>query len=185
MDFLFFFLCDGFNPLLIIYTSWPSLYSYSCLRNCTLFPYCQQTGHDAQPARSGLTRIPMSKSLKTGKAVLGTMGISSGVKLESRTESQSMRVEVKKSTVNNSTFQSGGKPWLSLIKYIWLWCSNRWISCHNKGKIHFFLKKTEQNKQIKKPLTSNFSQVLCTLCLIPINAYIYIDTYSPYFQCEF
>ncbi|CAJ1073881.1 filamin-A-interacting protein 1-like [Xyrichtys novacula] len=72
-------------------------------------PTQSTTGHDAQPARSGLTRIPMSKSLKTGKAVLGTMGISGGVKLESRAESQSMRIEVKKSTVNSNTFQNGGK----------------------------------------------------------------------------
>ncbi|XP_053192085.1 filamin-A-interacting protein 1-like [Scomber japonicus] len=67
------------------------------------------TGHDAQAPRTGLTRIPMSKNLKTGKAVLGSLGISSGVKLESRAESQSMRIEVKKTTVNSNTFQNGGK----------------------------------------------------------------------------
>lgn len=67
------------------------------------------TGHDAQPPRSGLTRIPMSKSLKTGKAALGSLGVSGGVKLESRAESQSMRIEVKKSSVNSSTLQNGGK----------------------------------------------------------------------------
>lgn len=44
-------------------------------------------GHDAHPTRAGLTRIPMSKSLKTGKAMLGAMGIPSGVRLESRAES--------------------------------------------------------------------------------------------------
>lgn len=66
-------------------------------------------GHDVQSPRTGLTRIPMSKSLKTGKAALGSTGISSGMKLESRTESQSMRVEVKKSTVNTNTSQNGGK----------------------------------------------------------------------------
>lgn len=66
-------------------------------------------GHDAQAPRTGLTRIPMSKSLKTGKAVLGSLGISGGVKMESRAESQSMRIEVKKSTVNSNTFQNGGK----------------------------------------------------------------------------
>ncbi|KAM4724031.1 filamin-A-interacting protein 1-like [Anableps anableps] len=66
-------------------------------------------GHDIQSPRTGLTRIPMSKSLKTGKAALGATGISSGLKLESRTESQSMRVEVKKSTVNSNTSQNGGK----------------------------------------------------------------------------
>uniref|UniRef100_A0AAQ6IPH0 Cortactin-binding protein-2 N-terminal domain-containing protein n=1 Tax=Anabas testudineus TaxID=64144 RepID=A0AAQ6IPH0_ANATE len=67
------------------------------------------TGHDAQPPRTGLTRIPMSKSLKTGKTVLGSLGISTGVKLESRTETQSMRIEVKKSTVNSNNLQNGGK----------------------------------------------------------------------------
>uniref|UniRef100_UPI003AAFB4E5 filamin-A-interacting protein 1-like n=1 Tax=Centroberyx gerrardi TaxID=166262 RepID=UPI003AAFB4E5 len=72
-------------------------------------PTQSMTGHDAQPPRTGLTRIPMSKSLKTGKAVLGALGISGGVRLESRAESQSMRIEVKKSTVNSSAFQNGGK----------------------------------------------------------------------------
>ncbi|XP_034714012.1 filamin-A-interacting protein 1-like [Etheostoma cragini] len=66
------------------------------------------TGQDAQAPRTGLTRIPMSKSLKTGKAVLGSLGISGGMKLESRAESQ-LRIEVKKSTVNNHTLQNGGK----------------------------------------------------------------------------
>lgn len=55
-----------------------------------------------------MTRIPMSKSLKTGKAVLGSLGISSGMKLESRAESQSMRIEVKKTTASN-VLQNGGK----------------------------------------------------------------------------
>ncbi|KAM3594839.1 uncharacterized protein V6R79_014817 [Siganus canaliculatus] len=68
------------------------------------------TGQDTQPPRAGLTRIPMSKSLKTGKAVLGSLGISGGMRLESRSESQSMRIEVKKSTVNNNNaMQNGGK----------------------------------------------------------------------------
>lgn len=67
-----------------------------------------QVGHDAQAPRTGMTRIPMSKSLKTGKAVLGSLGISSGMKLESRAESQSMRIEVKKSTAS-SVLQNGGK----------------------------------------------------------------------------
>ncbi|XP_068607641.1 filamin-A-interacting protein 1-like isoform X1 [Brachionichthys hirsutus] len=62
-----------------------------------------RTGHDAQLPRSGVTRIPMSKSLKTGKAVLGSLGITSGVKLDSRAEGQTMRIELKKSTVNTNT----------------------------------------------------------------------------------
>ncbi|KAM4541376.1 filamin-A-interacting protein 1-like [Fundulus diaphanus] len=72
-------------------------------------PIQNTIGHDVQSPRTGLTRIPMSKSLKTGKAALGSTGISSGMKLESRTESQSMRVEVKKSTGNSNTVQNGGK----------------------------------------------------------------------------
>ncbi|XP_035530626.1 filamin-A-interacting protein 1-like [Morone saxatilis] len=81
----------------------------SPVTSTTSRPAQSMTGHDAQPPRTGLTRIPMSKSLKTGKAVLGSLGISGGVKLESRAESQSMRIEVKKSTVNSNTLQNGGK----------------------------------------------------------------------------
>ncbi|XP_054894145.1 filamin-A-interacting protein 1-like [Poeciliopsis prolifica] len=66
-------------------------------------------GHDLQSPRTGLTRIPMSKSLKTGKTALGSTGLSSGMKVETRTESQSMRVEVKKSAVNSNTSHNGGK----------------------------------------------------------------------------
>ncbi|CAL8271791.1 unnamed protein product [Merluccius merluccius] len=72
-------------------------------------PSQNMTGHEAHTTRTGLTRIPMSKNLKTGKTVLGTLGMSSGVRLESRVESQSMRIEVKKSTVNSSALQNGGK----------------------------------------------------------------------------
>ncbi|XP_018553368.1 filamin-A-interacting protein 1 [Lates calcarifer] len=81
----------------------------SPVASTTSRPTQSMTGHDAQPPRTGLTRIPMSKSLKTGKAVLGSLGISGGVKLESRAETQSMRIEVKKSTVNSNTLQNGGK----------------------------------------------------------------------------
>ncbi|XP_041711323.2 filamin-A-interacting protein 1-like [Coregonus clupeaformis] len=63
-------------------------------------------GHDAHPSRAGLTRIPMSKSLKTGKAMLGVLGMSGGM----RAESQCMRIELKKSTISSTTaFQNGGK----------------------------------------------------------------------------
>ncbi|CAL8285847.1 unnamed protein product [Lota lota] len=68
-------------------------------------PSQNMTGHEAQTTRTGLTRIPMSKNLKTGK----TLGMSGGVRLESRLESQSMRIEVKKSTVNSNALQNGGK----------------------------------------------------------------------------
>uniref|UniRef100_A0A4W5P484 Filamin A interacting protein 1 n=1 Tax=Hucho hucho TaxID=62062 RepID=A0A4W5P484_9TELE len=63
-------------------------------------------GHDAHPSRAGLTRIPISKSLKTGKTMLGVLGMSGGM----RAESQSMRIELKKSTISSTTaFQNGGK----------------------------------------------------------------------------
>ncbi|KAK2826258.1 hypothetical protein Q5P01_020472 [Channa striata] len=81
----------------------------SPVTSTTSRPTQSMTGHDAQPPRTGLTRIPMSKSLKTGKAVLGSLGISTGVKLESRTESQPMRIDVKKSTMNSNSSQNGGK----------------------------------------------------------------------------
>ncbi|XP_034051161.1 filamin-A-interacting protein 1-like isoform X2 [Thalassophryne amazonica] len=64
-------------------------------------------GHDAQSPRTGPTRIPMSKNLKTGKAALGSLGSSSGVKLEVRAESPSVRLDVKKPAVNS--FQADGK----------------------------------------------------------------------------
>ncbi|XP_042356805.1 filamin-A-interacting protein 1-like [Plectropomus leopardus] len=86
-----------------------STITISPVASTTPRPTQSTTGHDAQPPRTGLTRIPMSKSLKTGKAVLGSLGITGGVKLESRAESQSMRIEVKKSTVNSNTLQNGGK----------------------------------------------------------------------------
>lgn len=76
--------------------------------SATTRPTQSLAGHDTQASRTSMTRIPMSKSLKTGKAVLGSLGISSGVKLESRAESQSMRIEVKKSVTSN-TFEKGGK----------------------------------------------------------------------------
>ncbi|XP_038823518.1 filamin-A-interacting protein 1-like [Salvelinus namaycush] len=63
-------------------------------------------GHDAHPSRAGPTRIPISKSLKTGKTMLGVLGMSGGM----RAESQSMRIELKKSTISSTTaFQNGGK----------------------------------------------------------------------------
>ncbi|XP_072545568.1 filamin A interacting protein 1a [Salminus brasiliensis] len=64
---------------------------------------------DPQSPRSGLTRIPMSRGMKTGKAVLGALGITTGVKMESKAEGQSMRIEVKKSPTGSATLQSGGK----------------------------------------------------------------------------
>ncbi|KAL0969284.1 hypothetical protein UPYG_G00225010 [Umbra pygmaea] len=66
--------------------------------------------HEVHQNRGGLTRIPMSKSLKTGKAMLGALGINGPMRLEQKAESQSMRIELKKSTISSTTaFQNGGK----------------------------------------------------------------------------
>ncbi|XP_062863599.1 filamin-A-interacting protein 1 [Trichomycterus rosablanca] len=64
---------------------------------------------DPQTPRSGLTRIPMSRGMKTGKAVLGSLGTANGVRLESKPESQSMRIELKKPSVSSATLHNGGK----------------------------------------------------------------------------
>ncbi|XP_035248150.1 filamin-A-interacting protein 1-like isoform X2 [Anguilla anguilla] len=73
-------------------------------------PTQSQPGPEAPPPRTAVTRIPMSKGMKTGKSVLGNMGVSTVTRLESRAESQSMKIELRKSTVCGSTAPlSGGK----------------------------------------------------------------------------
>uniref|UniRef100_A0A8C2HN45 Filamin A interacting protein 1b n=1 Tax=Cyprinus carpio TaxID=7962 RepID=A0A8C2HN45_CYPCA len=57
-------------------------------------------GTDVQSSRSTATRIPMSKGMKTGKAVLSTT---------SHSESQSMKIELRKSAVCSSAAGAGGK----------------------------------------------------------------------------
>ncbi|XDV42630.1 hypothetical protein PO909_011258 [Leuciscus waleckii] len=64
---------------------------------------------DAPSARSGFSRIPMSRGMKTGKAVLGALGITTGVKVEANAENQAMNIDLKKSTVSNGALQGGGK----------------------------------------------------------------------------
>ncbi|XP_071766707.1 filamin-A-interacting protein 1 isoform X3 [Centroberyx gerrardi] len=65
-------------------------------------------GSDVQSTRAAATRIPMSKGMKTGsKAVLGS--VSTMTRLESRAESQSMKIELRKSTVCSSASTAGGK----------------------------------------------------------------------------
>ncbi|XP_039546124.1 filamin-A-interacting protein 1 isoform X1 [Pimephales promelas] len=59
-------------------------------------------GTDVQSSRSTATRIPMSKGMKTGKAVLG-------LSTTSRSESQSMKIELRKSSVCSSAAGGGGK----------------------------------------------------------------------------
>ncbi|XP_016340820.1 filamin-A-interacting protein 1-like [Sinocyclocheilus anshuiensis] len=47
---------------------------------------------DVPSARSGLSRIPVSRGMKTGKAVLGALGITTGVKMETNAENQAMHM---------------------------------------------------------------------------------------------
>jgi hypothetical protein len=66
-----------------------------------------QPGADVQSSRATATRIPMPKGMKTGKAVV--TGVSTVTRIESRAESQSMKIELKRSTVCSSTSSGGGK----------------------------------------------------------------------------
>lgn len=64
-----------------------------------------QPSPDMQPTRSTATRIPMSKGMKpSSKAVLG---VSAVTRIESRAESQSMKIELRKPAVCSSA--TGGK----------------------------------------------------------------------------
>uniref|UniRef100_A0A8C2IBQ3 Filamin A interacting protein 1a n=1 Tax=Cyprinus carpio TaxID=7962 RepID=A0A8C2IBQ3_CYPCA len=54
---------------------------------------------DVPSTRSGFSRIPMSRGMKTGKAVLGALGITTGVKMETNPENQAMHTDLKKTAV--------------------------------------------------------------------------------------
>lgn len=72
-----------------------------------IFSFIFQPSSDVQSARSAATRIPVSKGMKpSSKAVLG---VSTVTRLESRAESQSMKIELRKSTVCSSASTAGGK----------------------------------------------------------------------------
>ncbi|KAG5846760.1 hypothetical protein ANANG_G00118380 [Anguilla anguilla] len=66
-------------------------------------------GQDMQSPRATPTRIPMSKGMKTGKSVPGTQGIPAATRIESRPESQSMKIELKKSSFSSAGPVGGGK----------------------------------------------------------------------------
>lgn len=87
-----------------------------------------QHGTDVQSSRSTATRIPMSKGMKTGKAVLG-------LSTTSRSESQSMKIELRKSSVCSSAAGGGGKSWdwLMLMRH-WKWIEalQNWMKSEQK-----------------------------------------------------
>lgn len=92
---------------------------------CCFF-FFPQPSADVQSARSAATRIPMSKGMKPcSKAV---MGVSTVTRLESRAESQSMKIELRKSTICASASTAGGKNWglemyaaMATVQWLSLW----------------------------------------------------------------
>ena len=69
----------------------------------------QPPGADTQPLRSAaVSRIPMSKGLKT--SVKAVAAVSTVTRLESRPDSQLMKIELRKASVCSSApSSSGGK----------------------------------------------------------------------------
>lgn len=81
-----------------------------------------QPSSDVQSARSAATRIPVSKGMKpSSKAVLG---VSTVTRLESRAESHSMKIELRKSTICGSASTAGGKIWATDDS---MWTSHNWV----------------------------------------------------------
>ncbi|XP_019393195.1 PREDICTED: filamin-A-interacting protein 1 isoform X1 [Crocodylus porosus] len=67
------------------------------------------TGQDGSSQRPTPTRIPVSKGMKAGKPIVAAPGAGNVTKFEPRAETQSMKIELKKSSANSSTSLGGGK----------------------------------------------------------------------------
>ncbi|NXD08179.1 FLIP1 protein, partial [Nothocercus nigrocapillus] len=67
------------------------------------------TGQDGSSSRPTPTRIPVSKGMKAGKAVVAAPGAGNVTKFEPRAETQSMKIELKKSSGSSSAPLGGGK----------------------------------------------------------------------------
>ncbi|XP_068923103.1 filamin-A-interacting protein 1 isoform X1 [Petaurus breviceps papuanus] len=67
------------------------------------------SGQDGSSQRPTPTRIPMSKGMKAGKAVVAAPGAGNLTKFEPRAETQSMKIELKKSSARSTTSLGGGK----------------------------------------------------------------------------
>lgn len=68
-----------------------------------------QSGQDGSSQRPTPTRIPMSKGMKAGKPVVAAPGAGNLTKFEPRAETQSMKIELKKSAAGSATSLGGGK----------------------------------------------------------------------------
>ncbi|XP_004696358.1 filamin-A-interacting protein 1 isoform X3 [Echinops telfairi] len=67
------------------------------------------SGQDGSSQRPTPTRIPMSKGMKAGKPVLAAPGAGDLTKCEPRAETQSRKIELKKSAAGRATSLGGGK----------------------------------------------------------------------------
>lgn len=67
------------------------------------------SGQDGSSQRPTPTRIPMSKGMKAGKPVVAVPGAGNLTKLEPRAETQSMKIELKKSAASSALSLGGGK----------------------------------------------------------------------------
>lgn len=68
-----------------------------------------QTGQDGSSPRPTPTRIPVSKGMKAGKPVVAAPGAGNVTKFEPRAETQSMKIELKKSSGSGSGSLDGGQ----------------------------------------------------------------------------
>lgn len=67
------------------------------------------SGQDGSSQRPTPTRIPMSKGMKAGKPIMAAPGAGNLTKLEPRAETQSMKIELKKSATRTAPSLGGGK----------------------------------------------------------------------------
>ncbi|NWS20980.1 FLIP1 protein, partial [Pachyramphus minor] len=67
------------------------------------------TGQDGSSLRPTPTRIPVSKGMKAGKPVVAAPGAGNVTKFEPRAETQSMKIELKKSSASSSASLGGGQ----------------------------------------------------------------------------
>lgn len=70
-----------------------------------------QTGQEGSSPRPTPTRIPVSKGMKAGKPVVTAPGAGNVTKFEPRAETQSMKIELKKSSASSSASLGGGQGW--------------------------------------------------------------------------
>ena len=67
------------------------------------------SGQDGSSQRPTPTRIPMSKGMKAGKPVVAAPGAGNLTKFQPRAETQSMKIELKKSAASSTASLGGGK----------------------------------------------------------------------------